>query len=317
MMTSFSGIADAVAAANAIEVQSVAKVPGRVLFIDADMLCYQCGGNEDTDVATSRRILKSKIDMFVEASGAERLVLGLTGEGSTKGDRAVIAYTKPYQGQRKGHKPKNWQYLRNYIAEGLAGPVKAVFDREADDLAGFMSEQYPGKAVLCSRDKDFRMLPGLHLNWDTYDLIEVKPDVLGVEHGGKLYGHKWWAVQMLWGDSADNIPGLPKHPDFMRGVGEVAAHKLLAFAVDMQSAVDALANAYKAWWGAEWADRFAEQAALLWIRRTSKATINEWLEYMPGGWYTAELTEAAARQEARVNQLIKEAHDLCGSQQAG
>ncbi len=317
MTTSFSGIADAVAAANAIEVQSVAKVPGRVLFIDADMLCYQCGGNDDTDVATSRRILKSKIDLFVEASGAERVVLGLTGEGSTKGDRAVIAYTKPYQGQRKGHKPKNWQYLRNYIADGLAGPVKAVFDREADDLAGFMSEQYPGKSVLCSRDKDFRMLPGLHLNWDTYELVEVKPEVFGVEHGGKLYGHKWWAVQMLWGDSADNIPGLPKHPDFMRGVGEVAAHKLLAFAVDMQSAVDALANAYKAWWGAEWAERFAEQAALLWIRRTAKAPINEWLEYMPGGWYTAELTEAAARQEARVNQLIKEAHDLCGSQQAG
>ena len=113
MTTSFSGIADAVAAANAIEVQRVAKVPGRVLFIDADMLCYQCGGNDDTDVATSRRILKSKIDLFMEASGAERVVLGLTGEGSTKGDRAVIAYTKPYQGQRKGNKPKNWQYLRN------------------------------------------------------------------------------------------------------------------------------------------------------------------------------------------------------------
>lgn len=310
MMTSFSDIADAVAAANAIEVQSVAKVPGRVLFIDADMLCYQCGGNDDTDVATSRRILKSKIDLFMEASGADRVVLGLTGEGSTKGDRAVIAYTKPYQGQRKGHKPKNWQYLRNYIADGLAGQVKAVFDREADDLAGFMSEQYPGKVVLCSRDKDFRMLPGWHLNWDTYELVKVEPGQFALEAGGKLYGHKWWAVQMLWGDSADNIPGLPKHPDFMRGVGEVAAHKLLAFAVDMQSAVDALANAYKAWWGAEWADRFAEQAALLWIRRTAKAPINEWLEYMPGGWYTAELTEAATRQEARVNQLIKEAERI-------
>lgn len=317
MMTDFSGIADEVAATNAIEVQRVPKVEGRVLFVDADMLCYQCGGNDDTDVATSRRILKNKIDLFMEASGAERLVLGLTGDGSTKGDRAVIAYTKPYQGQRKGQRPKNWQYLRDYIGQGLAGPVKTVFDREADDLAGFMSQVYGGNSVLCSRDKDFRMLPGLHLNWDTYDLVEVKPDVFGVEHGGKMYGHKWWAVQMLWGDSADNIPGLPKHPDFMRGVGEVAAHKLLAFAVDMQSAVDALANAYKAWWGAEWADRFAEQAALLWIRRTSKAPINEWLEYMPGGWYTAELTEAAARQEARVNQLIKEAHDLCGSQQAG
>lgn len=304
MMTSFSGIADAVAAANAIEVQSVAKVPGRVLFIDADMLCYQCGGNEDTDVATSRRILKSKIDMFVEASGAERLVLGLTGEGSTKGDRAVIAYTKPYQGQRKGHKPKNWQYLRNYIAEGLAGPVKAVFDREADDLAGFMSEQYPGKAVLCSRDKDFRMLPGLHLNWDTYDLVEVKPDVFGVEHGGKMYGSRWFWTQMLWGDAADNIPGLPKHPDFPRGVGEVAAGKLLAFAHDDDSAAQAVAQAYKAHWGDEWADRYAEQASLLWIRRTQQAPINEWAQFLPIG---PQLTAAVERMLTRVNLLKEEA----------
>lgn len=311
MTTSFSGIADAVAAANAIEVQSVAKVPGRVLFIDADMLCYQCGGNDDTDVATSRHILKSKIDLFMEASGAERVVLGLTGEGSTKGDRAVIAYTKPYQGQRKGHKPKNWQYLRNYIADGLAGPVKAVFDREADDLAGFMSEQYQGKAVLCSRDKDFRMLPGLHLNWDTYDLVHVPADQWCVEAGGKVYGLKWWAIQMLWGDAADNIPGLPKHPDFMRGVGEVAANKLLAFANDHISAVDALHSAYRAWWGdAEWADRFAEQASLLWIRRGQRAELNEWLDYMPAinhAPYVQELADAAKRQAARVNKLKEEA----------
>ena len=308
-MTDFSDIADEVGAAHAVEPQGVPVVPGRRVHIDGDMLAYQCGGNEDTDVATSRRILKSKIDLFKDAAGAEAVLLHMTASGSTKGHRALVAYTKPYQGQRKGHRPKNWQYLRDYMADGLAGPIKQWYDREADDGFGFISAQCHGD-VIATRDKDMRMLPGLHLNWDTYELVEVKPDVFGVEHGGKLYGHKWWAVQMLWGDSADNIPGLPKHPDFMRGVGEVAAHKLLAFAVDMQSAVDALSNAYKAWWGAEWAERFAEQAALLWIRRTAKAPINEWLEYMPGGWYTAELTEAAARQEARVNQLIKEAHCL-------
>ena len=311
MMTDFSGIADEVAAANAIEVPRVPKVEGRVLFVDADMLCYQCGGNDDTDVATSRRILKNKIDLFMEASGAERLVLGLTGDGSTKGDRAAIAYTKPYQGQRKGQRPKNWQYLRDYIGQGLAGPVKTVFDREADDLAGFMSQAYGGNSVLCSRDKDFRMLPGLHLNWDTYELVHVPADQWCVEAGDKVYGLKWWAIQMLWGDAADNIPGLPKHPDFMRGVGEVAANKLLAFANDHISAVDALHSAYRAWWGdAEWADRFAEQAALLWIRRSQRAELNEWLDYMPSinhAPYVQELTDAAKRQADRVNKLKEEA----------
>ena len=102
--------------APAIEPQGVPVVKGRRVHIDADMLAYQCGGNDETDVATSRRILKSKIDLFKDAAGAESILLHMTASGSTKGDRAVIAYTKPYQGQRKGHRPKNWQYLRDYMA---------------------------------------------------------------------------------------------------------------------------------------------------------------------------------------------------------
>ena len=148
------------------------------------------------------------------------------------------------------------------------------------------------------------MLPGLHLNWDTYELAEVKPDVFGVEHGGKLYGHKWFWTQMLWGDAADNIPGLPKHPDFPRGVGEVAAGKLLAFAHDDDSAAQAVAQAYKAHWGAEWADRYVEQASLLWIRRTNQAPIAEWAAYLPVG---PQLKAAVERMLTRVNILKEEA----------
>lgn len=290
----------------AIEPQGVPVVPGRRIHIDGDMLAYQCGGNDDTDVATSRRILKSKIDLFKEASGAEGVLLHLTASGSTKGHRAVIAYTKPYQGQRKGHRPKNWQYLRDYMIEGLAGPVKQWFDREADDGFGFISENCP-LDVIATRDKDMRMLPGWHLNWDTYELVKVGADQFALEAGGKLYGHKWFWTQMLWGDAADNIPGLPKHPDFPRGVGEVAAGKILAFAHDDESAAHAVAQAYKAYWGDEWADRYVEQASLLWIRRTNQAPINEWMAYLPVG---PELKAAGERQLARVKALLDEAERI-------
>lgn len=290
----------------AIEPVGIPVVPGRRVHIDGDMLAYQCGGNDDTDVATSRRILKSKIDLLKDAAGAESILLHMTASGSTKGNRAVIAYTKPYQGQRKGHRPKNWQYLRDYMAEGLAGPIKQWFDREADDGFGFISEHCPGD-VIATRDKDMRMLPGLHLNWDTYELVEVKPDVFGVEHGGKLYGHKWLWTQMLWGDAADNIPGLPKHPDFPRGVGEVAAGKLLAFADDDDSAAQAVSQAYEAHWGDEWADRYVEQASLLWIRRTNQAPIAEWAAYLP---VCPQLKDAIERMHQRVGALLEEARCL-------
>lgn len=290
----------------AIEPQGVPVVPGRRVHIDADMLAYQCGGNDDTDVATSRRILKSKIDLFKDASGAEGVLLHLTASGSTKGDRAAIAYTKPYQGQRKGHRPKNWQYLRDYMAEGLAGPVKQWFDREADDGFGFISMNCP-LDVIATRDKDMRMLPGWHLNWDTYELVHVPSDVFATEACGKLYGHKWLWTQMLWGDAADNIPGLPKHPDFPRGVGEVAASKILAFADDDDSAAQAVAQAYKAHWGDEWADRYAEQASLLWIRRTQQAPIDEWAQFLPVG---PQLKTAIERMHQRVGALLEEARCL-------
>lgn len=299
----FTDIANEVGAANAIEPQGVPIVKGRRVHIDADMLAYQCGGNDETDVATSRRILKSKIDLFKDASGAEGVLLHLTASGSTKGDRAVVAYTKPYQGQRKGHRPKNWQYLRDYMADGVAGPVKQWYDREADDGFGFISANCP-LDVIATRDKDMRMLPGLHLNWDTYELVHVPADVFATEACGKLYGHKWFWTQMLWGDAADNIPGLPKHPDFPRGVGEVAASKLLAFADDDASAAQAVAQAYKAHWGDEWADRYAEQASLLWIRRTQQAPIHEWAQFLPIG---PQLTAAVERMLTRVNLLKEEA----------
>ena len=302
----FTDIANAVGAAHAIEPQGVPVVPGRRVHIDADMLAYQCGGNEDTDVATSRRILKSKINLFKDASGAEGVLLHLTASGSTKGDRAVVAYTKPYQGQRKGHRPKNWQYLRDYMADGVAGPVKQWYDREADDGFGFISANCP-LDVIATRDKDMRMLPGLHLNWDTYELVHVPADVFATEACGKLYGHKWFWTQMLWGDAADNIPGLPKHPDFPRGVGEVAAGKLLAFADSDDSAAQAVAQAYKAHWGDEWADRYVEQASLLWIRRTNQAPIAEWAAYLPVG---PQLKAAVERMLTRVNLLKEEARCL-------
>ncbi len=179
----FADIANEVGAANAIEPQGVPVVKGRRVHIDADMLAYQCGGNDETDVATSRRILKSKIDLFKDAAGADSILLHMTASGSTKGDRAVIAYTKPYQGQRKGHRPKNWQYLRDYMADGLAGPLKQWYDREADDGFGFISTNCTND-VIATRDKDMRMLPGLHLNWDTYELVHVPADAFALEAGG-------------------------------------------------------------------------------------------------------------------------------------
>ena len=65
-----------------------------------------------------------------------------------------------------------------------------------------------------------------------------------------------------------------------------------------------LAQAYKAHYGAEWAERFCEQASLLWIRRTNQAPINDWMAYLPVG---PQLKAAGEKQIARVQALLDEA----------
>ena len=87
----------------------------------------------------------------------------------------------------------------------------------------------------------------------------------------------------------------------------MAAGKLLAFAHDDDSAAQAVAQAYKAHWGDEWADRYAEQASLLWIRRTNQAPIAEWAAYLPVG---PQLKAAIERMHQRVGALLEEARCL-------
>lgn len=304
----FQSMADEVARDAPIIPVQQQVVPGRVLFVDADMLCYECGGRDDTDVDKARKTLHRRIDNFMRASGAERLVLGLTADDSNKGLRALIAVTQPYQGQRSGRKPKNWQYLRDYIGQGLAGPVKSVSDREADDLGGYIAETYQDKAVLCSNDKDFRMLPGWHMTWAyPYSFVFVGPEDFRVEHEGKDYGHYFFWYQMLAGDSADHIPGLPRHPAHTRGVGPVAANKLLAGVQNDEQAFQAVRAAYQAHYGEDWAAPFAEQASLLWIRRSAQAPINEWAAFLP---LDDELAVACGNQFARVKELQEEAQRI-------
>lgn len=295
----FTDIANAIGEAAPVEPRTIPVVPGRVVDIDADILCYQCGGGDD--VSVSRRILKHKVELFREASGAEKVVLHLTAGGSTKGDRALVSVTKPYQGQRKGHRPPNWQYLRDYIGEGHAGAVKLWFDREADDGMGFCST-LPNR-VIVTKDKDHRMLPGLHLNWDLYEMTEVPQGCYDHTAWGKQYGLRWFWMQMLHGDSADNIPNIK------RGFGEVSAHKALLATDNHIGAFDIVSQLYRIHHPDTWAARFAEQATLLWIRRGKHAELCEWLDYMPASThpYMPEVIGAATALRQRVKTMKEEA----------
>ncbi|QOI69524.1 exonuclease [Xanthomonas phage Xaa_vB_phi31] len=273
-------------------------VEGMPLHIDGDYAAYYCAGNDETSPGTARQNLLDRIERAKQVSGATRVIVHLSDRACDKGLRFFVAQSKPYQGQRNtGRKPQNWDYLREYMEtyEGDAFEVKNWIDREADDGMAYVSEAAykigrPG-AVLTA-DKDMRMFAGLHIVWKTFEMVEVTPGTYDLMHDGKQYGHKWFWMQMLMGDTADNIMGLPR-------VGEVAAVKALAGTTSNAEAYPIVLDMYRSKMGDAYADHFVEQAALLWMRTDKGAYLRNFAEALALDWGT-DVARAAVRMERRV-----------------
>jgi len=150
-------------------------------------------------------------------AGAESYVLHLT--GADKGGRYDLATVKEYQANRKGKaKPKHLASLREYVR----GLPECLFHehQEADD--GMAQGNYaafkagtPDLSVICSADKDLKMCSGWHLDQQTGELkyVDGYGEIELTEGKSKKikgYGTSFFWAQLLMGDTADNIPGLPK-----------------------------------------------------------------------------------------------------------
>lgn len=191
--------------------------------------------------------------------------------------RYLVAKTKPYKGTR--HNPKPFHFynilaymLSHYNVVMSAGGVEAddevcIAQREAIDLGQ--------ETTICSRDKDLRICKGRHYSWECGKQGAIGPETtdsfgwLEKKSNGEVYGYGllFFLFQMLTGDSADNIPGLP-------GVGAVAAWKMLNEVGTKKEAIKLVKNKYKEVLGDESKDYFLEQGSLLFMiqRRNADGT---------------------------------------------
>lgn len=206
-------------------------VPGRTIHVDADFVAYHISYEKPDDPKTIEDMQHNAeviIDHLRRSARAEHVHMHLTPSTSNKGGRYAFAIQKPYQGNREDKpKPRLLHVMRQWLSQRYPGTLHEFC--EADD--GMSSSQYAAIAagnvdlsIIASKDKDLRMVPGWHVNWDTGELVFVDPAVpFGwvelVERKSALgqvtkqlngYGQKWFWAQMLIGDGADNIAGLPK-----------------------------------------------------------------------------------------------------------
>lgn len=283
-------------------------VQGRTCHIDGDMLAYFCAGGAEMPKDASRRALINRVRNLRELSGSSDAVIHITARGSNKGYRNWLASKGPkaYQANRAGaSKPKNWEFLRLLMEENggikTGVPCKKISNAEADDAMARAC--YGTGNVLATRDKDLRMVTGCwHITWMNFEMIEVPKDAFEVlDSEGLIYGHKWFWMQMLMGDTVDNVAGLPKLCG--KNVGEKAAAKYLAGCTNDAEAFSRVAALYAGEYGERWAREFCIQAGLLWMRRAVGSTfafIPELLNPCPSVINTTGLLLLAVQEAADV-----------------
>lgn len=195
-----------------------AVVPGRVVHVDGDFLAYHCSYEKDDEPKTPGEILhnvETSLNTLMGAAGASKAQIYLTPKDSDKGNRYNIALCKEYQGNRQD-KPKP-RYL-HVTRESMRVTMGAIMckDHEADD--GMSAAQYAAIAagkrdlsIIATKDKDLRMVPGLHLEWKTGNINEADSFGWVMAEDSKMlgYGSLFFWAQVLMGDSVDNIGGLP------------------------------------------------------------------------------------------------------------
>jgi hypothetical protein len=191
--------------------------------------------------------------------------------------REDVAEKKEYKGNRKKSvKPDCYDRLTDYIlanykcvmAEGL----------EADDLLSIHQRAAkPDTTIICSRDKDLRITPGMHFGWECGKQSQFGPEMvtelgrlkciyrgtttkgLPKLHEIKGTGLLFFCLQLIKGDATDNIPGIPKK-------GWKCVNETLTGVDSYEEAMCRVRDLYITHFGIEnWEKEMLEQARLLWM----------------------------------------------------
>ncbi|MHC4647486.1 MAG: hypothetical protein ACYTBJ_18520 [Planctomycetota bacterium] len=166
--------------------------------------------------------------------------------------RHRLAKTRPYKANRDDkRRPTYEKEVRQYMIEQYDTYI--ADDEEADDMLGIQgTKEGPHGAIIITLDKDLDQVPGLKYNF----MHEVGYEVT------ENQAHYNFCIQLMSGDSTDNIPGLPK-------IGPGKAKKALhGLEEDPEAMMQEVMRMYMIHSGKEdWLAYLREQGQLLYIRR--------------------------------------------------
>lgn len=274
-------------------------------LIDSDILVYEianCGQYVDPDSGELivrefdfvADLLDQKIkEIEAECWATEPSILYLTGDRKLtksvnkkrkrEGEKEIefkpnfrfdVAKQKEYKATRKQEKPFHYNNIREYMLANYTCIVSEGM--EADDMICVELKRNGDKldVICCSRDKDLRMVAGMHFGWEcgrqpqfgpkrvdnigSLTLKETKDKAGKSTYTIKGTGLKFFYSQLITGDSVDNIPGL-------RGGGPVLAFNSLNDLTTEEAMFKCVAGLYEKKYGESYRTELKEQADLLWM----------------------------------------------------
>lgn len=216
-------------------------------------------------VENALRNCKLRIEQIKEDTGCTDLMLFLS---DSTNFRYEIATTKPYKSSRQGNrKPEHLDACKQYLQEIHGAQI--ADDAEADDYLGIEQMNSLAETIICTIDKDLKMIPGRHYNWQSREFTEVN----------ELEALRHFYKQVAMGDSIDDIEGIP-------GCGPKCAEALVKDAKTEKEMYLAVLDAYvdyfwnhtsslsfdndddfKEWCQYSGERRMYEMGQLLWIQR--------------------------------------------------
>jgi 5'-3' exonuclease len=229
-----------------------------IALVDGDLVAYRsaasCKEDDPLDVACHRA--DKLVREILEQCNADQYKLFLSGQDGFR--RKLYP---DYKANRDNQpRPKHLEDVRAFLIEEWKAKIVNVV--EADDALGM---EQTSESVICSLDKDLKMIPGKHFSWEIRGVVNGKEWVREAEFSevSELDGLRAFYRQMLIGDRSDNIIGVD-------GLGKVKAGKLIDNLDDEQEMFDLVLDKYNYDY-----NRFLINGTCLWIMRHEGET---WLD---------------------------------------
>ena len=293
-------------------------IPNRIGLIDADCVAYWAAAtcDEMPNVAAFKRC-DDRMLAIKDQIQTDELRCYLTGRNNF---REKVAKYQRYKGNRydaNGNRltaqPEHLQHVREYLIDKYDAIL--CEGQEADDALAIAQTKCNASqdwhSIISSIDKDLKIVPGLHHDMNSgyietvdelgYLTIDKKKKVRGA-------GLKFFYAQVLMGDRADWIPGLPKVTPYMKetydgikrlgGCGAMAAYHVISDADSGAECLRRVLDCYASYWDGDhfyvdWKtgqevypepeQALTEQGQLLWMRtkedemwQIDKDVLKEW-----------------------------------------